>query len=154
MYRFLDRACDSLAGRDRFLLGAMRAWAGASDGASGGAECAPGCPLARLAEGFAAVGAADAAGDFAMAMAALHCDGVAPLAIAPAGAPQVRDDEARLLALFGAPEAGEQGGAARRIAAALVAPGAVPPLLLAVARLDAQLADAAFPPTTGMNAEF
>jgi hypothetical protein len=140
MYRFLDRRRDGLARRDLFLLGAMRAWAGAAQ-----RGC---CPLDGLTERFDAVGAADAAADFAIAMAALHCDGVVPLGFAFAGYDGITDDEARLLALFDAPDA-----LADRMAATLVRQDAAPHLARAAGRVAARLRGAPFPPTTSIDAE-
>lgn len=123
MYRFLDRAIWEIDEPYRFLLTAMRLWVERTRAGQ--------CPCAALSGGFTYRNAEGALRDFTIAMAALDRDALTKLSFGQRGCLSVREDEARLLALFAAALGGEPDRV-RRIGAALVAPEAVAPLATAV----------------------
>lgn len=123
MYRFLDRTIREVDEPYRFLLVAMRLWV---ERARAGQ-----CPCAVLSAGFAYRNAEGALRDFAIAMASLDQDAQARLHFGRRGCLTVREDEARLLALFAAALGGEPERV-QRIGATIVVPDAVAPLATAV----------------------
>ena len=123
MYRFLDRAIWEIDEPYLFLLTAMRLWV---EQARAGR-----CPCAMLAAGFAHRNAEGAVRDFTIAMAALDRVGLATLSFGSRGCLTVREDEARLLALFGAALGGDPERV-RRIGATIVTDDAVGSLANAV----------------------
>lgn len=123
MYRFLDHAIWELDEPYRFLVTSMRLWVQRARAGQ--------CPCAALAAGFAHRRAEGGLRDFTIAMAALDRDALATLSFGARGCLSVREDEARLLALFAAGLGGESERV-RRIAATLVAESAVAPLATAV----------------------
>jgi hypothetical protein len=133
MYRYLDRLVGTLEPAQRLLVWAMRNWvAAASQGR---------CPCARLGAAFESCGVGEALSDFNTAMLVLNGEGVGALRLAPLCGPQVRDDEARLLALFAA-GLGADDRQLHRLADQLVRPDAVWHLITAVERVTATLSTA------------
>lgn len=92
MYQFLDRRLDELGAPAAFLVGTMRLWVASVQQAR--------CPCRMTGLRFAKAGLGKIADDFSMAMFTLNGDALEQLQFAPPGCPHVRDDEARLLALF------------------------------------------------------
>lgn len=92
MYHFLDRKLDELPAPAAFLLGTMRLWVASVQQAR--------CPCRMTAQHFARAGLGKIADDFSMAMFTLNGDALHQIHFAPPGCSRVRDDEARLLALF------------------------------------------------------
>lgn len=128
MYQFLDRKLDELDAPAAFLVGAMRLWVTSVQHGR--------CPCRMTAAHFAKAGLGDVADDFGMAMFTLNGEGLQHLNFAHPGCPNVRDDEARLLALF----AGDTQSVLEQIAALLVDEAAVPRLVQAVSILAAHVA--------------
>lgn len=135
MYRYLDRPVWDVPEPHRFLLAAMRLWVQQARAGR--------CPCRALADGFAARGIAPALRDFAMAMATLDGDATSTIRFADRGCPVVRDDEARLLALYDAALAGLPDRV-RRIAATFVADDAAGRLATAVEWVALHLSDGTF----------
>jgi hypothetical protein len=122
MYQFLDRKLDELGAPAAFLVGSMRLWVASVQQAR--------CPCRMTGLRFAKAGLGKIADDFSMAMFTLNGDALQQLHFAPPGCPNVRDDEARLLALF---EGAAQGDhpALRVLASTLVDDTAIPRLIQA-----------------------
>jgi hypothetical protein len=131
LYRFLGRAIWEIDEPYRFLLTAMRLWV---ERARTGQ-----CPCAALAGGFTQRGAAAGLRDFGIAMAAIDRDALGQLSFGARGCLSVREDEARLLALFEVAIGGEPDRT-RRIASSIVKEDAVAPLATAVERVSLHLA--------------
>jgi hypothetical protein len=131
MYQFLDRKLDELGAPDAFLIGAMRMWVSWVQAGR--------CPCRMTSTHFTRAGLENIAGDFSMAMFTLNGDGLQQLHFAHPGCPKVRDDEARLLALFKGGVDGDQP-ALEKLAALLVDAAAVPRLTQAVSIVAGQVA--------------
>lgn len=116
MYRYLDRSIDTLTGRDRFLLFAMRDWVRAIG--SGRCNCG------ALQSAFRDRGIAEAASDFGILMTTLNFDGLEKLRFGSRCSATVTSDEARVLALFATADSGPLLRL-KRVAAGLVAEDAV-----------------------------
>jgi hypothetical protein len=99
------------------------------------------CPCGTLGPAFRRFGVDEALGDFNIAMMVLNDRALAKLHFAPPCAPQVNDDEARLLALFDASACGAHDAAAR-MAGQFVRDDAVANLTTAAARTAAAIANA------------
>lgn len=125
MYRFLDRPILSLAPGDQMLLWSMRSWVAAM--------ALQRCPCAALGASFERWKVADLLGDFNMTMCLLNGEGTGPLRFCQPGCATVRDDEAMLLALFHA-AATSDFRMLQRMAAQIVQPHAVSPLIAAVSQ--------------------
>ncbi|WP_404334167.1 hypothetical protein AB2M62_12510 [Sphingomonas sp. MMS12-HWE2-04] len=124
MYRFLDRAVRDLAPGEQVLTWAMRSWVCAM--------ASQRCPCAALGPAFARWRVGDLLADFNMTMFLLNQEGQSALKFAQPLCGLVRDDEARLLALFHAAAAKDKG-LLTRAAAQFVLPEAEPPFRIAIA---------------------
>lgn len=111
MYRFLDRNIAELDAGTGVLLWAMRSWVATTTRHR--------CPTAALSGAFLHWGIADLLPDFDMTMRQLYVNGTAWLHFGPPHCDRVREDEARLIALFHAAVLAECPSA-RRMAAQLV----------------------------------
>lgn len=131
MYQFLDRKISELDAPAAFIAGAMRMWVNAVQSGR--------CPCGMIAAHFAKAGLETVAGDFGMAMFTLNGDGLQQLHLAPPGCLAIRDDEARLLALFTSAIDGDQPMLAQ-LAATLVHDNAVPRLIQAVSIVAVHIA--------------
>lgn len=106
MYRFLDRPVEQLDEHHRFLVAALRRWTFAAR------QCR--CACHALSGGFARRGVAAALPHFAILMATLDHEASMTLRFGDLDAPEVSDDEARLLALFASAIAGDAATALRQ----------------------------------------
>lgn len=120
LYDYLDRPVRDLSELDLFTLCAVRGWVGAARAGR--------CACRALLLGFERRAVADALPPFGQIMATLDRFGATTLSAAPAGAPVVTDDEARLLTLFRLAR-GSGRHELERAAAALVRQEAVAPLV-------------------------
>jgi len=131
MYQFLDRKISELDAPAGFVLGAIRMWVSAVQAGR--------CPCGMIANHFAKAGLHVVASDFGMAMFTLNCDGLQQLHLAHPGCPSIRDDEARLLALFTSAIDGDRPMLAQ-LAATLVHDNAIPRLIQATSIVAAHVA--------------
>lgn len=92
MYDFIDRPVTALDNDGRFLLWAMRSWAGSASAGQ--------CPAQALDRAFAKFKAAAMLPDFHMAMALLSRRAVDRVLLAPLGCLRIAEHEAILLALW------------------------------------------------------
>jgi len=123
MYRFLDRAVRDLAPGEQMLTWSMRSWVSAM--------ATRRCPCSVLGPAFARWRVVDLLADFNMTMFLLNNEGQSELKFAQPQCGLVRDDEARLLALFHAAAAKDMG-LLTRFTAQFVQPEAEPPFRIAI----------------------
>ncbi|WP_068079997.1 hypothetical protein [Novosphingobium rosa] len=131
MYQFLDRKLDELDAASLFLLREIREWVSSVQAGR--------CPCRTTARNFATVGLESIAEDFGMALFTLNSDGLQQLQLAKPGCLAVRDDEARLLALFQSAADGD-GYRLQQLAATLVEEPAMARLMQSVSVTAAHIA--------------
>jgi hypothetical protein len=122
MYRFMDRPVSSLAPGHQILVWSMRGWVAAM--------ALQRCPCAALGASFERWRVADLLSDFNMTMCLLNGEAQGHLHFCRPDCGTIRDDEAMLLALFDA-AASDDYRRLQRIAAQIVKPEAVSPLIAA-----------------------
>lgn len=131
MYRYLDRNVATLEEADGFLISAMRSWVGATQ--TGRCDCR------QLHNAFRGRGMEDALQDFGILMATLNHEGLGRLRFGARCEARVTDDEARLLSLFAAANAGPLTRL-KHVAATLVAEQAIARLAQAADYVSTALA--------------
>lgn len=135
MYDFVDQPVERLCNGGRFLLWAMRGWAGAT--AQGD------CPPLTLMKGFDGVGALSALPSFHTAMTLLDRHAWGPLDCAAMGHPAIDEGEAILLCLWRESARGNPAAACATLELLASRPSALP-VAEAMASASRALAEAGF----------